>query len=176
MCIRDRTTTPWTIPGNRAIAYSAEINYSMYKVESIAEHSTLRVGDKIIFADELLENVKTQCKLLDLTRISEVKDFGSFVCDHPFRKSGYNFDVKLYDADFVTLEQGTGFVHIAPGHGADDYILGTANNIDVPDTVDENGEYFDHVPLFNGKKIFNEDGSDADANIAVIIELKKLEN
>ena len=60
------TTTPWTIPGNRAIAYSAEINYSMYKVESIAEHSTLRVGDQIIFADELLENVKTQCKLLDL--------------------------------------------------------------------------------------------------------------
>ena len=170
------TTTPWTIPGNRAIAYSAEINYSMYKVESIAEHSTLRVGDQIIFADELLENVKTQCKLLDLKKISEVKDFGSFVCDHPFRKSGYNFDVKLYDADFVTLEQGTGFVHIAPGHGADDYILGTANNIDVPDTVDENGEYFDHVPLFNGKKIFNEDGSDADANIAVIIELKKHEN
>ena len=170
------TTTPWTIPGNRAIAYSAEINYSMYKVESIAEHSTLRVGDQIIFADELLENVKTQCKLLDLKKISEVKDFGSFVCDHPFRKSGYNFDVKLYDADFVTLEQGTGFVHIAPGHGADDYILGIANNIDVPDTVDENGEYFDHVPLFNGKKIFNEDGSDADANIAVIIELKKHEN
>ena len=170
------TTTPWTIPGNRAIAYSAEINYSMYKVESIAEHSTLRVGDQIIFADELLENVKTQCKLLDLKKISEVKDFGSFICDHPFRKSGYNFDVKLYDADFVTLEQGTGFVHIAPGHGADDYILGIANNIDVPDTVDENGEYFDHVPLFNGKKIFNEDGSDADANIAVIIELKKHEN
>ena len=170
------TTTPWTIPGNRAIAYSAEINYSMYKVESIAEHSTLRVGDQIIFADELLENVKTQCKLLDLKKISEVKDFGSFVCDHPFRKSGYNFDVKLYDADFDTLEQGTGFVHIAPGHGADDYILGVANNIDVPDTVDENGEYFDHVPLFNGKKIFNEDGSDADANIAVIIELKKHEN
>ena len=82
----------------------------------------------------------------------------------------------MYDADFVTLEQGTGFVHIAPGHGADDYILGVANNIDVPDTVDENGEYFDHVPLFKGKKIFNEDGSDADANIAVIIELKKHEN
>ena len=162
------TTTPWTIPGNRAIAYSAEINYSMYKVESIAEHSTLRVGDQIIFADELLENVKTQCKLLDLKKISEVKDFGSFVCDHPFRKSGYNFDVKLYDADFVTLEQGTGFVHIAPGHGADDYILGVANNIDVPDTVDENGQYFDHVPLFNGKKIFNEDGSDADANLSLI--------
>ena len=60
--------------------------------------------------------------------------------------------MRIFDADFVTLEQGTGFVHIAPGHGADDYNLGITNGIEVPDTVDENGEYFPHVPLFNGKK------------------------
>ena len=72
----------------------------------------------------------------------------------------------------MTLEQGTGFVHIAPGHGPDDYDLGKANGVEVPETVDRDGIYFDHVPLFKGKKIFNDDGSDAEANVAVIIELR----
>ena len=94
------------------------------------------------------------------------------VCNHPFHNSGYEFDVNLYHADFVTLEQGTGFVHIAPGHGPDDYDLGKANGVEVPETVDRDGIYFDHVPLFKGKKIFNDDGSDAEANVAVIIELR----
>ena len=170
------TTTPWTIPGNRAIAYSKSITYSMFEVVSLEEHSTLQVGDKIIIADELLDNVKVQCKIRELKKISEVKNLDKIICNHPFKKSGYDFEVRIFDADFVTLEQGTGFVHIAPGHGADDYNLGITNGIEVPDTVDENGEYFPHVPLFNGKKIFNEDGSDADANVAVIIELKKHEN
>ena len=170
------TTTPWTIPGNRAIAYSKSITYSMFEVVSLEEHSTLQVGDKIIIADELLDNVKVQCKIRELKKISEVKNLDKIICNHPFKKSGYDFEVRIFDADFVTLEQGTGFVHIAPGHGADDYNLGITNGIEVPDTVDENGEYFPHVPLFHGKKIFNEDGSDADANVAVIIELKKHEN
>ena len=76
-----------------------------------------------------------------------------------FKTSKGDFEVKLFNADFVTLEQGSGFVHIAPGHGADDYNLGIANNVEVPETVDENGQYFDHVPLFKGKKVFNDDGS-----------------
>jgi len=166
------TTTPWTIPGNRAIAYSKNIKYSLFQISETEENSHLNIKDRIIIAHDLEESFKEQCKVKSLTKIKDIDDVGSFICSHPFAKSDYNFDIKLYEADFVTLEQGTGFVHIAPGHGADDYILGTTNNIEVPETVDQDGYYFDHVPLFKGKKIFNDDGSDADANVAVIIELK----
>ncbi len=166
------TTTPWTIPGNRAIAYSKNIKYSLFEINETEENSHLKSEDRIIIAHDLEESFKELCRVKTVTKIKDVDDVGSLVCCHPFAKSGYSFDIKLYEADFVTLEQGTGFVHIAPGHGADDYILGITNNIEVPETVDQDGFYFDHVPLFKGKKIFNDDGSDADANVAVIIELK----
>ena len=166
------TTTPWTIPGNRAIAFGKKINYALYEVNEVSDDSHLSVNDKIVIASELEENFKQQCKIISLSRLKDIKDIESISCHHPFFEDGYSFEVNIYPGDFVTLEQGTGFVHIAPGHGADDYELGVKHKIDVPETVDANGYYFDHVPLFKGKKIFNEDGSDADANIAVIIELK----
>ena len=166
------TTTPWTIPGNRAIAYSKNIRYSLFEINETEENSHLKIEDRIIIAQDLEESFKEQCRVKSMTKIKNIENLEGFICSHPFAKSGYDFEIKLYDADFVTLEQGTGFVHIAPGHGADDYILGITNNIEVPETVDQDGFYFDHVPLFKGKKIFNDDGSDADANIAVIIELK----
>ena len=166
------TTTPWTIPGNRAIAYSKNIKYSLFEIIETEENSHLKSKDRIIIAHDLEESFKELCRVKTVTKIKDIDEVGSLVCCHPFAKSGYSFDIKLYEADFVTLEQGTGFVHIAPGHGADDYILGITNNIEVPETVDQDGFYFDHVPLFKGKKIFNDDGSDADANVAVIIELK----
>ena len=166
------TTTPWTIPGNRALAYSKDISYSLFKVLEIIEGSHSIVGDEIIIADELAEQFKEKCKIEKLEKIKSLEDISNIVCNHPFHNSGYEFDVNLYHADFVTLEQGTGFVHIAPGHGPDDYELGKANGVEVPETVDKDGIYFNHVPLFHGKKIFNDDGSDAEANVAVIIELR----
>ena len=75
------------------------------------------------------------------------------VARHPLAGQGYDFDVPLLPGDFVTTEQGTGLVHIAPGHGADDYELGRAHGIEVPQTVDGDGRYFDHVPLFAGKRV-----------------------
>ena len=166
------TTTPWTIPGNRALAYSKDISYSLFKVLEIIEGSHSTVGDEIIIADELAEQFKEKCKIEKLEKIKSLEGISNIVCNHPFHNSGYEFDVNLYHADFVTLEQGTGFVHIAPGHGPDDYELGKANGVEVPETVDKDGIYFNHVPLFHGKKIFNDDGSDAEANVAVIIELR----
>ena len=166
------TTTPWTIPGNRALAYSKDISYSLFKVLEIIEGSHSTVGDEVIIADELAEQFKEKCKIEKLEKIKSLEDISNIVCNHPFHNSGYEFDVNLYHADFVTLEQGTGFVHIAPGHGPDDYELGKANGVEVPETVDKDGIYFNHVPLFHGKKIFNDDGSDAEANVAVIIELR----
>src|SRR4029453_13825559 len=68
---------------------------------------------------------------------------------------------------------GTGFVHIAPGHGADDYELGVANGVEVPDTVAEDGSYYPHVPLFAGKKVYTAQGVRGDANRAVSDALDK---
>ena len=166
------TTTPWTIPGNRAIAFGEEIKYSLFKVDDISDNSHTQKGDLLIFASDLEEAVKLECRIKSFNKIKDVEDISSLICSHPFRNGGYDFNVKLYSADYVTLDQGTGLVHIAPGHGPDDYELGVKNKIEVPETVDGDGKYFDHVPLFAGKKIFNEDGSDAEANVAVIIELK----
>ena len=166
------TTTPWTIPGNRALAYNKDFSYSLYKVTEVMEGSHSLEGDQVILADELSEQFKEKCKVVKLDKIKSLNNMSDIVCNHPFHNSGYEFDVNLYHADFVTLEQGTGFVHIAPGHGPDDYDLGKANGVEVPETVDRDGIYFDHVPLFKGKKIFNDDGSDAEANVAVIIELR----
>ena len=166
------TTTPWTIPGNRAIAFGEDIKYSLFKVDDISDDSHAQKGDLLIFASDLEEAVKSECRIKSFNKIKDIEDISSLKCSHPFRDGGYDFNVKLYSADYVTLDQGTGLVHIAPGHGPDDYELGIKNNIDVPETVDGDGKYFDHVPIFAGKKIFNEDGSDAEANVAVIIELK----
>ena len=166
------TTTPWTIPGNRAIAFGEDIKYSLFKVDDISDDSHAQKGDLLVFASDLEEAVKSECRIKSFNKIKDIEDISSLKCSHPFRDGGYDFNVKLYSADYVTLDQGTGLVHIAPGHGPDDYELGVKNNIDVPETVDGDGKYFNHVPIFAGKKIFNEDGSDAEANVAVIIELK----
>ena len=83
------------------------------------------------------------------------------------RGQGYDFDVRLLPGDFVTADAGTGFVHIAPGHGADDYELGVANGVEVPDTVSEDGSYYPHVPLFAGKRVYTPEGVKGDANRAV---------
>ena len=167
------TTTPWTIPGNRALAFSNDISYSLYKVIKVIEGSHSLEGDQVVIADQLSDQFKANCKIETIEKIKSIKDVSKIVCRHPFNGFGYDFDVNLYHAEFVTLEQGTGFVHIAPGHGPDDYELGKANGVEIPETVDRDGIYFDHVPLFAGKKIFNDDGTDGEANVAIIIELRK---
>jgi isoleucyl-tRNA synthetase len=89
------------------------------------------------------------------------------------RGKGYDFEVPVLNGGFVTTEAGTGFVHIAPGHGADDYELGAANGIEVPETVSADGSYFLHVPLFAGKKVYNHRGKPGDANEAVIAAIQE---
>ncbi|MCG8695211.1 MAG: isoleucine--tRNA ligase [Minwuiales bacterium] len=151
------TTTPWTIPGNRALAYHTDIKYGVYRVDSVGEGSLAQAGEKLALADDLAEEVRTAAGIEAWTRLSDVKTLGGTVCRHPFHGQGYDFDVPMLDADYVTTEQGSGFVHIAPGHGAEDFELGLENGIEVPQTVDEDGTYFDHVPLFAGKHVFKVD-------------------
>ncbi len=177
------TTTPWTIPGNRAIAYSSKISYGIYEVTEAPEENWAKPGDKLIIADALAENLKNSARIDAWKRLDDV-DPARLICQHPFHEHGYDFEVRLYEGDFVTEETGTGFVHIAPGHGADDYGLfiehrksfAEAGIPDVPHTVREDGTYFEHVPLFGGKepkRVINDKGKFADANDAVIEELIK---
>ncbi|MFN3934531.1 isoleucine--tRNA ligase [Parvibaculum sp.] len=163
------TTTPWTIPANRAISYSPKIAYGLYEVKA--------TGEKLVLADALAEQVKRDAKIEDWTRLRDVRadDLRGVVCKHPFNGQGYNFDVPLLAGDHVTEEAGTGFVHTAPGHGQDDYFIWVENfgAKGIPDTVNEEGVYYDHVPLFAGKFVLTRQGKEGNANAAVIEELEK---
>ncbi len=96
------------------------------------------------------------------------RDLAGTVAQHPLNGQGYDFPVPLLPGDFVTVEQGTGFVHIAPGHGTDDYELGLKHGIEMPQTVGADGTYYPHVPLFAGKHVYWPNGKTGDANKAVI--------
>ena len=167
------TTTPWTIPGNRAIGYGEEIAYGVFQVDAVAEGSAAQVGEKMVLAKDLAEQVKADAKIEAWSELGSVDDLAGTVCGHPWHgfapaEGGYDFDVPLLPGDFVTTEQGTGFVHIAPGHGADDWALGRQHGIEIPQTVDGAGHFYDHVPLVAGATVYDENGKPGDANGKVI--------
>ena len=164
------TTTPWTLPGNRAIAYSADLEYAVIQVDAVADKSRARIGEKLLLALPLIEEL---CKTAVIERHTILhalpgSALAGTVAHHPLKGQGYDFPVPLLAADFVEADQGTGLVHIAPGHGADDWELGQANGLPVPDTVGPDGTYLPNVPLFAGKVIYRRDGKPGDANAAVI--------
>ena len=153
------TTTPWTIPGNRALAYSADLEYILIQIIEINDSSTAKIGDKIMIAKDLQDSVM---KEIGVTKTKVIKSFlGKELidteCKHPFNNIGYDFVVKVLEADFVTLEQGTGMVHIAPGHGADDYNLGVKNNIEIVQTVTDDGKFNERAKGFVGEHVYKVD-------------------
>ena len=158
------TTTPWTIPGNRALAYGKELDYSLIVVEELEENSLVKKNDKLIFASELLENVTKEIgiKKFSIKKKFKGDNLSSCECEHPFKQLGYDFIVKPFHGDFVNLEQGTGVVHIAPGHGDDDYVLGIENNVDIIQTVQDDGKYNQHAVGFEGEHIYKVDHKIAD--------------
>jgi isoleucyl-tRNA synthetase len=173
------TTTPWTLPGNRAIAFSEALEYAVIQVDEAAEGSHARppqkdstgpLGEKLLVAMPLIEDL---CKEAHITRHTVVDLFpgaalAGTTAKHPLHGRGYDFDVPLLAAGFVEADQGTGLVHIAPGHGADDFELGQMNGLPVPDTVSPDGVYLPSVPIFAGRSIYRPDGKPGDANAAVI--------
>jgi isoleucyl-tRNA synthetase len=175
------TTTPWTLPANRAIAFSKAIEYGLYEVTQadLPQDNWIKRGDKLILAKTLAENT------FKIARVSAegfrlVCDFkpaqNNIICSHPLAKldSYYNFPVPLLAGDFVTGDMGAGFVHIAPGHGADDYNLWISNRLGaVPNTVQPDGSYFDHVALFGRARVYDDKGKEGDANARVIEALQK---
>jgi isoleucyl-tRNA synthetase len=181
------TTTPWTLPGNRAIAYSPKISYGLYRVTEAPEGNWASKGALITLADDLAPGVLTQAKVITWERVGEVnRDMLDFaVCSHPLSSLGYSFDVPVLEGDHVTADTGTGFVHTAPGHGREDFdvwmtekssleemrehgLLQKDFTTSIPYTVDENGALTAQAPGFTGKRVLNDKGEKGDANEAVI--------
>ncbi|MCC7428768.1 MAG: isoleucine--tRNA ligase [Alphaproteobacteria bacterium] len=150
------TTTPWTMPGNRAVAYGADIDYALVAVEAVGEGSLALPGETLLVALPLLPEFLAATRITQhvLRQVVKGADLAGTICRHPLRGQGYDFDVPLFPGDFVTTESGTGFVHIAPGHGHDDWVLGQKYGLPTPDTVGPDGCYFAHVPLFAGQHVF----------------------
>jgi isoleucyl-tRNA synthetase len=126
-----------------------------------------------VIADSLAAQVQADAKIESWTRLGDAPSLDGVVCAHPFRGQGYEFDVPLLAGDHVTEEAGTGFVHTAPGHGQDDYMIWVQNfgQKGIPETVNEEGVYYDDVPLFAGKFVLTRQGKEGTANAAVIDEL-----
>ncbi len=153
------TTTPWTIPGNRALAYGNDLEYNLVEVKEIDDQSLAKIGDRIIIANDLMALALKEIGI-EKTNIIKTflgKDMSGTYCEHPFKSIGYDFIVPALEADFVNLEQGTGIVHVAPGHGADDYNLGIENDIDVVQTVEDDGKYNRNAIGFEGEHVFKVD-------------------
>ena len=159
------TTTPWTIPGNRALAVHEDIDYQSL---TINKNDT---SQKVIIAKDLIENFIKENEISEHTLNFEIKgkELIGLNCKHPLFDSGYDFTVPVLHGDFVTTEQGTGIVHICPVHGMDDFLLGKQHNLELPMTIDEGGIYYEHIPVFAGKHIFKVDQDVCD-------EIKKCNN
>ena len=179
------TTTPWTIPGNRAICYGPKMSYGLYEIVSMKEtdfEPWSKPGDKLVLSDALAESVREAGLIAEWKRVFDIpaQALEGVVCDHPLKgfSGGYDFDVPLLAGDHVTDEAGTGFVHTAPGHGQEDYIawvsaFGTQK--EIPHTVDENGAFTDEAPGFAGEQVLvtegKKKGKEGGANKAVIEQL-----
>ncbi len=175
------TTTPWTLPGNRAISFSSRIAYGLYRVTDSPSDNWAQSGDLLILADALADAVFKQARVTGYEKVGEVPAavLAAMECAHPLAgfSGGYEFRVPLLEGDHVTADTGTGFVHTAPGHGREDFDVWTANaraleargiNTTIPYTVDENGAFTDQAPGFTGKRVLNDKGEKGDANDAVI--------
>ena len=175
------TTTPWTIPGNRAIAFSGRIAYGLYRVTAAAPTNWAQPGDTYVLADKVAADVFKAAKVESYERLGEVpaSDLGGLICQHPLfgLGGGYQFDVPLIEGEHVTDETGTGFVHTAPGHGREDFDIWMANaakleargiKTTIPYTVDENGAFTEMAPGFTGQRVLTDKGEKGKANEAVI--------
>ena len=143
------TTTPWTIPANKALAYNKDINYSILEIRN----------KKIVIAEKLIDEVVKDCEIKEFKILKSFKgeSFKNSTCFHPFKNLGYKIEVPMLEADFVTLDQGTGVVHCAPSHGPDDFNLCLKNGMKAIETVNDDGRYTKNIPIFEGTHVFKAD-------------------
>jgi isoleucyl-tRNA synthetase len=178
------TTTPWTIPGNRAISYSSKIEYGLYEITEATNDFGPQPGEKLIFAKRLAEDAATKAKVtFKLVRDVTGAELGAITCGHPLKDLGYTFAVPMLDGDHVTDDAGTGFVHTAPSHGREDFEAWMANvralearGIDtkIPFPVDDAGFYTEDAPGFGpsaeggAARVLDDNGKKGDANKRVM--------
>jgi isoleucyl-tRNA synthetase len=171
------TTTPWTIPQNRAVAFNPAIDYGLYEVTGRPEQSLAQIGARYLVADRLAAGVFSQAKLdgtmYQRLRSVPLAQMELMVLGHPFdRVEGGNgewdYAVPLLPGEHVTDDAGTGFVHTAPSHGDDDYLLGLKHGLPMTYNVEPDGSYRADLPLFGGQAIILPDGREGPANVSVI--------
>tara|TARA_B110000495_G_scaffold92537_1_gene79918 strand:- start:1435 stop:4344 length:2910 start_codon:yes stop_codon:yes gene_type:complete len=174
------TTTPWTIPSNKAIAYNKGISYGIYVVKETQQESWTKVNDLYVIANSLAEETLTKARVTKFQKIQNVNndELNEAICSHPFNalqdaNGFWDYDVPIIEGDHVNEEAGTGFVHTAPSHGADDYDCFVKRGwIDrLTHNIGEASEFLSHVPFFADLKVFNHKGKEGDANKAVINKL-----
>ena len=160
------TTTPWTIPANKALAFNSNIEYSVLEINNL-EHFKEK---KIVVAKNLIDEITKECEIKNYKELKTFKgsEFKGTICNHPFVKINFDYNVPMLDAQFVNLDQGTGIVHCAPSHGPDDFNLCLKNDIPSLYTVDNSGLYTKEIPHFINTHIFKAD--------PVVIEKLKEQN
>ena len=158
------TTTPWTIPANKALAFNEGLDYLIIELNDEGEFK----DKKIVIAEALLDSFLKECDIKNYKNLKKFKgkEFRGTICNHPFFEIGYEYEIPMLEARFVTTEQGTGIVHCAPSHGPDDFNLCLNHGIKALETVDGDGKYTKNIFLFEGTHIFK-------ANPIVIEKLKE---
>lgn len=136
------TTTPWTIPSNRAIALHENLDYQLVQFGT----------ERVILAKDLVEDVAKAANIEQFDVLGEAKgaDLNWLRFNHPF----YEYDVPFILGDHVTTDGGTGLVHTAPDHGHDDYIIAMKNGIEMAGLIGNDGLFKADVPFFAGKGVF----------------------
>ena len=177
------TTTPWTMPSNKAVVYGEGISYGLYEVTGTPEECWLKVGEKYLLADKLAADVFKRARLSEdqYTRVADVPvaDLAGIGLTHPFAgaegSNGEWDDIRDFRAaEFVTDTEGTGFVHCAPSHGMEEFELyrdlGMLEQVITYNVMDDGGMRSD-MPFFGGTYILNRKGGEGDANTAIINKL-----
>lgn len=186
------TTTPWTIPGNRAISFSSRFPYGLFEVETAENDFGPQPGEKLIFATKLADEAAKKAKLtFKLVRSITAEELGAITCAHPLAHLGYDFAVPLLDGDHVTDDAGTGFVHTAPSHGREDFDAWMSNvrkledrriSTKIPFPVGDDGFYTEDAPGFGpsaeggAARVMDDNGKKGDANERVIKALIGVNN
>ncbi|RPJ55902.1 MAG: isoleucine--tRNA ligase [Acidobacteria bacterium] len=136
------TTTPWTLPANLAVAFHPDYDYCFVEAG----------GEVYLLARHLVEEVARQCRLADYRVLSTVGggDLKDLKVLHPW----IDRESKVVYAEHVTLEQGTGIVHTAPGHGMEDYLTGREYGLEIYNPVDNSGRFVDEIEHFAGMQVF----------------------
>ena len=166
------TTTPWTLPSNQAVAYHPDLSYVVIQVTSLQKDSLVCLKEIFAVGKNRLDFFCQKSGIQSYTLLQEVKGqaFATDLCDHPFASKGYTRPVPLIPGLHVTDDAGTGFVHIAPDHGAEDFCLGKEFNLLPLQSVCGKGRFQSHMPYFSGQSI----DEATHTSLALLMEEKKL--